>query len=103
MRLSLKIHRHLRGMSMNIHWKKSIFKIIDIYGSENDFSTKEKADVDCYFQQPDYKDAHNKSSLHKKVKTLCIDLELTEDHHRKEMYITKKYQINIAERESIRV
>lgn len=90
-------------MSMNIHWKKSIFKINDIYGNGTDFSTKEKADVYCYFQQTDYKDTHKKSSLHKKVKTLCIDLQLTEDQLRKEMNRTTRYQINKAGRDSLRV
>lgn len=88
---------------MIINWKKSIFKINEIYGKISDYSITQQADVYCYFQQEDYKEAHRRNSLHKEVKTLRINLQLTEENLRKEMNRTTRYQINKAGRDKLSV
>ncbi|MCF3943781.1 peptidoglycan bridge formation glycyltransferase FemA/FemB family protein [Oceanobacillus sp. APA_J-2(6-2)] len=76
----------------------------DIYGSFKDEENMPQADVHCYFQQSDYLVEANKPlTLHKKSKTLCIDLHKSEDQLRKEMNRTTRYQINKAGRDDLRV
>lgn len=88
---------------MIIQWKKFIFKINDIYGTENDNNGMAKADVHCYFQQSHYIDVSKKMSLHKMSKTLCIDLNQSEENLRKDMNRTTRYQINKAGRDDLTI
>ena len=88
---------------MIIQWKKYIFTINDIYGSVREKAAIPQADVHAYFQQKDYVEADRKLTLHKRVKTLCIDLDKSEDQLRKEMNRTTRYQINKAGRDQLNV
>lgn len=87
---------------MIIQWKKYIFTINDIYGTSKD-AVLPKADVHAYFQQSDLIDADKKLALHKKVKTLCIDLQKSEEQLRKEMNRTTRYQINKAGKDNLKI
>lgn len=88
---------------MIIQWKKYIFTINDIYGASPQGKNLPQADVHAYFQQPDYLEADRKLTLHKKVKTLCIDLDKSEQQLRKEMNRTTRYQINKGSRDGLTV
>ncbi|GEM_PF-833649 len=88
---------------MIIQWKKYIFTINDIYGVSPEETNLPQADVHAYFQQPDYLEANRKRTLHKRVKTLCIDLDKSEEQLRKEMNRTTRYQINKAGRDHLTV
>src|SRR5690625_1170573 len=88
---------------MIIQWKKYIFTINDIYGSSKEAKDIPKADVHCYFQQPYYIHEKKKFTLHKKVKTLCIDLDKSIEQLRKEMNRTTRYQINKAGRDNLTI
>lgn len=90
-------------MTVIIYWKKHTLRINDIYGNNIDYSTIKKADVHCYFQQLDFKNANKKNSMHKKVTTLCIELQNSEKQLRKEMNRTTRYQINKAGKDGLDV
>lgn len=87
---------------MIVKWKKYIFTINDIYGTSKN-ETLPKADVHAYFQQPVLIDAEKRLTLHKKVKTLCIDLQKSEEQLRREMNKTTRYQINKAGKDNLEI
>lgn len=87
---------------MIIQWKKYMFKINDIYGSPVE-KEMAQADVHAYFQQNDFIESDAILSIHKRVKTLCIDLYKTEEELRKDMNKSTRYQINKASRDNLRI
>ncbi|MBS8266574.1 hypothetical protein DYI25_19305 [Mesobacillus boroniphilus] len=87
---------------MYIHWKKLIFKMNEIYGSDA-ADNLPKADVNAYFQQKRLIGPDKWNSLHKETKTLLIDLEKAEDQLRKELNKSTRYQINKAERDNLTI
>ncbi|MDY0404839.1 hypothetical protein P5G51_004975 [Virgibacillus sp. 179-BFC.A HS] len=88
---------------MLIQWEKYFFTVNDIYGALRYDTQILKADVHCYFQQSHFIEVDKKTSLHKKTKTLCIDLTLPEEQLRKDMNRTTRYQINKAGRDQLSV
>ena len=88
---------------MIVQWKKYIFKINEIYGSPIIKKGAPKADVHAYFQQSKFIKSKLKYSIYKRVKTLCIDLNKTEEELKKEMNKTTRYQINKAGRDNLSV
>lgn len=86
---------------MIIPWRKYIFTINDIYGDKPRPNQIPSADVQCYFQQPNFIDSGKRNALYKRVKTLCIDLNMGEESLRKDMHRTTRYEINKAGREQL--
>lgn len=88
---------------MFIQWKKMMFKINEIYGADENLDQLPKADVQAFFQQEKLIDPDKRITVHKETKTLCINLQKTEEQLRTELNKSTRYQINKAERDDLTI
>ncbi|SHG53331.1 peptidoglycan bridge formation glycyltransferase FemA/FemB family protein [Ornithinibacillus halophilus] len=88
---------------MGIQWKKYIFTINEIFGTNDSVSGLGKADAHTFYQQQELVEPERKLAVHRQVVTLLIDVTKTEEALRKDMNRTTRYQINKASRDELTV
>ncbi|MCF6138727.1 hypothetical protein [Pseudalkalibacillus berkeleyi] len=86
-----------------VNWSKGFMRITDIYGRENEIDHQQKTDVIIYSQLPEVIKKGVSKTLHKRFKTLHIDLTKSTEQLRSEMNRSTRYQVNRAVRDNVKV